>query len=185
MDLKQFQEASKRTMPFAGDPKNLIEFENMLGNYSMGLIGEATEAMAIINSVPLTDEDLANIKKELGDISHYAVGLAAISHIELPAHIELDYEIVDDIPVCETVDNLICEAGLIVEHAKKVIYHRHAFNAYEIDVVEILTLIKTLAKAHGFKYSDVLQTNIDKLKQRYPEKFSSADSIARKDEGAA
>lgn len=181
MNLVEFQQLSKRTMPFNGEPQNHIEFENMLGNYSMGLIGEITEALAIVNSVSFTESETEQLKKELGDISHYAVGLAAIAHIELPEHIEIDFENYDDIPVCETMERLICEAGLIIEHAKKMIYHRHAFDARELDVVEILKYVKTIAKAHGFKYSDVLQTNIDKLKKRYPEKFSAANSIARVD----
>lgn len=181
MDLLQFQTAAKRTTPFGGNPQNRVHFDNLFGNYAMGLSGEAAEAFAILREVPISEEDALKLKAELGDISHYAVGLASMAYIQLPAHIELDIEDPSDIPVCETADELICLTGEILEHAKKVIYHRHTFDANELKITEVLKLVKLLAKAHGFKYSDVLTANIEKLKLRYPEKFNTADSIARVD----
>ena len=180
MNLLEFQTASKRTMPFNGEPQCKLHFDHFFNNYAMGLVGEVIEAYQIILATPITDAQA--LKKELGDISHYAVGLAAVAHIQLPEHIELDVEDPDDIPVCETIENLVCEAGVIVEHAKKVFHHGHAFDARLLDILEVLVLVKKLAKAHGFKFSDVLATNIEKLKLRYPERFSSEDSKARVDE---
>lgn len=180
MNLQQFQEESRRTMPFKGVSGNPIEFENMLGNYTMGLAGETAEAYEIFNKEPFTADELQALKNELGDISHYAVGLAALANIELPEHIELELD-PEDIAPCEVFKQLITETGLILDYAKKVIYHRHAFDATKLNVVEVLTLVKSIAKAYGLKYSEVLDANIDKLKTRYPEKFTPAASQARVD----
>lgn len=68
MELNKFQELSKRTMPFKGEPKNNVEYENGLTNYAMGLIGECTEVLRATN-------DHEAILKEIGDVSHYAFGI--------------------------------------------------------------------------------------------------------------
>lgn len=179
MNIIRFQKQSFRTMVFRGAPKDQKEFNHMLAEYSMGLSGEVSEAFAIHISTPITDVDMEKLEKELGDISHYAVGLAAIADVDLPKKFPLPEP--EDIPMCETFEKLIIEAGVILEHAKKVVYHDHEFDSKQIDVIEILHLTSTIAVGYGLDYSDVLIANIEKLKKRYPHKFSTKDSIARVD----
>jgi len=172
MNLVEFQQLSKRTMPFNGEPANPIEFENMLGNYAMGLCGEVSEACMMIN-------DKEKLLLELGDIAHYAVGLLLLGKLEIPQPLRhtligLTYE--------ENFKVLIRESGRVSEHAKKAIYHRHEFDANELQrVFLVLKAIRNIARIQNVSLEKVLQMNIDKLKTRYPESFTVEDSIARKD----
>ena len=172
MNLVEFQQLSKRTMPFGGEPQNHIEFENMLGNYAMGLCGEIIEAYKVRN-------DKEKLLLELGDVAHYAVGLLSLAKIDIPK--PLPYLSVP-MNIDEMFNRLIFESGEILEHAKKVIYHRHEFEAWRIEsCLLIAQSVSKLAFRNHSTLGLVLVKNIDKLKTRYPEKFSVEDSIARKD----
>jgi len=165
MNLKQFQEESKRTMPFNGEPQNHIEFENMLGNYAMGLVGEYIEMMDCDN-----EEDLT---KEIGDVMHYGVGL-----LELLDE-KVDIELFGDVDEHEG----LLAAGTVLELAKKHIYHRHELpKSRMIELIyEALGWLRPRNEQQVPQFNNVLQMNIDKLKTRYPESFTVEDSIARKD----
>ena len=60
--FKTISRSIKENNAVAGDPKILLNLK-ICWELQYGAYREATEAMAIINSVPLTDEDLANIKR--------------------------------------------------------------------------------------------------------------------------
>lgn len=182
MKLQDYQEQSKRTMPFNGNPQNPIEFTHMFGNYAMGLVGEAIEAMTTYKNMSVSDATSEGLAKELGDVAHYVVGLAALLDLPLPSKVDVgNYSKFFSIEYLTR--DLVDEAGLIVEHAKKVIYHSHALDNdfIKIRLNEILKLISDIANDEGYDLSQIFQMNIDKLKTRYPEKFNSADSIARVD----
>jgi NTP pyrophosphatase (non-canonical NTP hydrolase) len=78
MKMNEYQELSKRTMPkpvsVVGKP---IYTRDSMVNYIMGLSGETGEFIDLIKKKwyhqhPISNED---VKKELGDILHYWVGL--------------------------------------------------------------------------------------------------------------
>lgn len=83
MNLNEYQELSKRTMPKYNDPEDKI---TALNNYGLGLCGESGEVADLIkkkvhhlhNSI-----DTDDFKKELGDVLHYLSGLATIFDISL------------------------------------------------------------------------------------------------------
>ena len=170
MNLNKFQELSKRTMPYNGEPANQAEFENMLGNYAMGLVGEAVEVLEAKASVN------GDIKKELGDVSHYAVGIALLAKFELNFRLKLM-----NTPLTFIINDLVIASKNISEVAKKNIYHRHEDKFMVDDLITIFNCLYTLGEYYADSYEDVLQTNIDKLKERYPENFNTAASIERVD----
>ncbi|MER1998819.1 MAG: hypothetical protein ABS882_03520 [Lysinibacillus sp.] len=173
MNLLEFQELSKRTMPFGGEPKNQIEFENMLGNYAMGLVGEWFEFQTVTWKAErdgVTSHD-AELKKEAGDIMHYAFGLLTILNhpiTEIEAVEKIDYEELD------------IALSNILEIPKKHIYHRHELQPLEL-IRSVCTVIRVIRTTFDKHYESILDTNIEKLKTRYPAKFNTADSIARVD----
>jgi NTP pyrophosphatase (non-canonical NTP hydrolase) len=78
MKFNEYQELSKRTMPkpvsVVGKP---IYTKDSMVNYIMGLSGETGEFIDLVKKKwyhqhPISNED---VKKELGDILHYWVGL--------------------------------------------------------------------------------------------------------------
>ncbi len=167
MNLTQFQTLSKRTMPFGGEPANQVEFENMLGNYAMGLVGEAVEVLEAKST------GSSDIEKELGDVSHYAVGVALLAKFELNFRLNK--------PLSNIVNELMIACKNISEVAKKQIYHRHDEKFMVDDLITIFNCLYTLGEYYADSYEQVMQRNIDKLKKRYPDKFSVEDSIKRVD----
>lgn len=78
-------------------------------------------------------------------------------------------------------DGLAGEAGEVVDLLKKSVFHGHAFDKDKLvkEVGDILWYCTRMCVALGVELEDVMQGNLDKLKARYPEGFSSEASINR------
>jgi NTP pyrophosphatase (non-canonical NTP hydrolase) len=92
MNIKEFQELSRRTMPDVHDSASL---RMALANYSMGLAGETGEVVDILKKCvfhrhPMTTNKLTELKKELGDVMHYLVGLATLYDIDMEQVLEMN-----------------------------------------------------------------------------------------------
>lgn len=91
MEIKEFQELSKRTMPKVGSKVNaygdtLVMSKPMIvSNYAQGLAGEAGEVCDGLKKVVYHGHnlDVDDLEKELGDIMHYVVGLATLNGISM------------------------------------------------------------------------------------------------------
>ncbi|MDM5245742.1 hypothetical protein [Lysinibacillus sp. G4S2] len=172
MELNKFQELSKRTMPFKGEPKNPIEYENGLTNYAMGLIGECTEVLSAAN-------DRESILKEIGDVSHYAFGILT--------YLGETYEPLANYFVEGTKEKLIEKililSGDISEQVKKFIFHRHELNSSKVKIAlkMLIENLVVLAEKYDYSLETICEMNIDKLKMRYPESFNTEDSKKRVD----
>ena len=174
MKLNKFQELSKRTMPFDGEPKNNVEYENGLTNYALGLIGECAEVLGAAN-------DREAILKEIGDVAHYAFGL--LTFLGEPYNINsLVYYVPEDSKE-KLINKIIILSGEVSEQIKKFIYHRHELNSTKV-ITTLKILIKNLialAKKYDSSLEHICEMNIDKLKMRYPESFNVEDSKKRVD----
>ena len=73
------------------------------------------------------------------------------------------------------------ESGELVDHLKKYCHHGHQLDIpyIEKEIGDIFWYCAVLAEDVGLDLHSVLQVNIDKLKKRYPEGFSSDASINR------
>lgn len=73
------------------------------------------------------------------------------------------------------------EAGEVSDMIKKHIFHGHDLNRDELvkELGDCAWYLALLCNAIGISLEDVLITNIEKLKRRYPEGFSSEASINR------
>jgi NTP pyrophosphatase (non-canonical NTP hydrolase) len=76
------------------------------------------------------------------------------------------------------------EAGEVCDLLKKVHGHGKPYDADKLkkELGDVLWYLANLASAHGFSLSDVAQTNVDKLRARYPEGFTVAAAAAKADE---
>ena len=81
------------------------------------------------------------------------------------------------------VMGLCGESGEVIDLVKK-----HLFQGHELDKMKVaeetsdcLWYCALIATAIGMRLGDIMQLNIDKLKQRYPEGFSKDRSINRKE----
>jgi NTP pyrophosphatase (non-canonical NTP hydrolase) len=73
------------------------------------------------------------------------------------------------------------EAGEVVDYLKKVVGHGHKLDRDKLvkELGDVLWYVAEICSAINADMSDVAQQNIDKLKDRYPDGFSSERSINR------
>lgn len=77
----------------------------------------------------------------------------------------------------------ICgEGGEVADMVKKWAFQGHELNVSHVakELGDVLWYIAVGAHAIGIDFEEIAQTNIDKLKKRYPEGFESELSIHRK-----
>ena len=173
MNLVEYQTLSKRTMPFNGEPANQVEFEHMLGNYAMGLVGEWFELQSEIDKVndDNVKQSVPQLNKEVAHVLHYSLGILEMLDEKV------NYSKIGHVLEWHETDEHL---GNILEIPKKHIYHRHELDASKL-INSTYQVIAFLYDNFGTRFKDILQMNIDKLALRYPDEFSTADSIARKD----
>lgn len=105
--------------------------------------------------------------------------LAARTLIDRP-----DFEISDrDIMTVWDAIGLAGEAGEVAEHIKKGVFHQHGIDSEKLskEIGDVLWYAAALCTTLGLDLSEIMQANIEKLKHRYPNGYSSADSLKRVD----
>lgn len=75
------------------------------------------------------------------------------------------------------------EAGEVAEHIKKGVLHRHGIdrNQLQKELGDVLWYVAALCTKTGIDLGEVMQDNINKLRRRYPDGYSSKDSQRRID----
>ena len=76
------------------------------------------------------------------------------------------------------------EAGEIADHVKKVMFHGHPLDDDTRDKIakelgDILWYCAMGARGIGIGLGDIAQMNVEKLKKRYPDGFSTENSLNR------
>lgn len=74
------------------------------------------------------------------------------------------------------------EAGEVADLTKKWRYHDHPYDRDKFlkELGDAQWYLAVAALAHGFTLAEVMEANIEKLRQRYPQGFSAEASINRK-----
>lgn len=82
MKLNEYQKLSKRTLP---ERKDLQGKLMALSNYGLGLAGESGEVVDHIKKHVFHGHELnlGEVRNELGDVLHYATGLATMCGLSL------------------------------------------------------------------------------------------------------
>lgn len=73
------------------------------------------------------------------------------------------------------------EAGEVADIIKKELGHGHVRDAEKMakEIGDVLWYLAVLADEYGYNLSDIATMNIEKLKARYPDGFSSERSVNR------
>ena len=73
------------------------------------------------------------------------------------------------------------EAGEVVDTIKKAVFHQHGLDRDELikELGDVLWYVAALCTKLDVPMSEVMDRNIAKLLKRYPNGYSSADSINR------
>ena len=76
------------------------------------------------------------------------------------------------------------EAGEVLDIIKKHVGHGHDLDKEKLkrELGDVLWYVAEIASTCGFNFDEIARINIDKLKARYPNGFSTQASIARVDE---
>lgn len=74
------------------------------------------------------------------------------------------------------------EAGEVANLVKKGVFHRHGMDLPKVseELGDVLWYAAALCTTLGLDMGEIMQANIDKLKQRYPDGYSSEASVNRK-----
>ena len=82
-----------------------------------------------------------------------------------------------------SVMGLCGEAGEVIDHVKKHICHGHALDKQHLikELGDVAWYLAEAAHALGVSLEEVLEGNIEKLRKRYPEGFSTKKSIEHKE----
>ena len=93
-----------------------------------------------------------------------------------------------DIPDVEIMQvwnaiGLAGEAGEVAELIKKGVFHQHGVDRQKLakELGDVLWYAAALCTKAGLDMGEVMQVNIDKLRERYPNGYSSEDSKRRVD----
>ena len=75
------------------------------------------------------------------------------------------------------------ETGEIVDYVKKHLYHGHKLDLRKLteEISDVMWYLTNLATFFELPMCDILDENIKKLEERYPEGFSVEKSINRKE----
>ena len=83
--------------------------------------------------------------------------------------------------LCNGVMGLCGEAGEAIDLVKKHLYHGHPLDREALvkELGDIAWYLAETATALNVPLEEVLERNIEKLRRRYPEGFSTEDSLNR------
>lgn len=180
MDAKQYQKLASRTLldkPIAP----ISDHDIMIIWNVIGLAGEVGEIADLIVD-DFCKKDL--LSKEIGDAMWYCSAIATKLCFDLGEIIENDtlydfsYMSKRDmaLALCISVTN-------IGELCKKGIFHRHDLDKEDVfrQLVRVTNSLSVLATINGLTLKCTMEDNINKLRERYPDGFSSEDSKKRID----
>ncbi len=96
-----------------------------------------------------------------------------------PEQVYTDYEIM----LVRCGLGLAGEAGEVADTLKKAVFHQHGINREQLidELGDVLWYVAALCTKLDVNMSEVMERNVAKLRERYPEGYSSAASVARTD----
>lgn len=177
MNLREYQRLAMRTANMK------ISNELILANRALGLAGEGGEFAGIVLRKIVFGEAMAenDVTKELGDVMWYAATTAEAVGLQLA---DLDWHearVLVGLTMEKLTIGLFAYVGHVADHMKKHLTHGHPMQPAMIGVglAAIVFFAKKLAEDQRISFENVLATNIDKLKKRYPEGFDETRSKER------
>lgn len=183
MSLNDYQKEAARTLIDRPDSA-YTDAEMMLVWNTLGLVGEAAEVAALADPqrVWARLRWRSDMRKELGDLCWYVAAIATHQGWQLQ---DLADRFSADAP--HSIQRLALAisalAGEVADWVKKGVFHRQPLHIHRIEIAlgKILSLIASMAASVGSTPDQIHIANIDKLKIRYPNGWSSADAEARVD----
>lgn len=167
-----YQRLAMRTAP----PNE--EFVDGLNHAALGFLTELAEVMA-------AGVDNAHACEELGDAAWYVA--LATAHLDRPLSKHMGVGFVDDLPATPAIPMLVSAGRYATEVKRAKIYGKEISDDMRaVMLTELRALMHGIGaecNKRGVKLSACLQQNINKLRKRFPDKFSGVAAEARADKG--
>lgn len=157
MDFDEYQRLALRTT------NDSIPEQYRWANIGMGIAGECAE---------LEECTVSRIIEEAGDVLWYVSDGASLAGIQMSEVVAVaDYY----------YGTLTVSGGNACDYLKKVAFHGHELNSKQLMLClsRVLYGVLLVLGVHGIDVSTVLEYNVEKLRNRYPEKFSEERSRNR------
>lgn len=163
--------------------------ESEISAYALGLAGEVGEVVDLLKKAwghghPL---DVEKLKKELGDAMWYIIALAL--QFGLTAAAVTPRRLIDDIGTDYRGHRPLFLTTLVGRVNTRLIRRWFGNDSdgptferrLARDLMQVFDQLEQLGLEHDITLGQILQANVDKLRLRYPDGFSTAASIARVD----
>lgn len=168
MTLNEYQTLAARTI--ATDDKADME--------SHALYGLTAEIGELMDAYCETDTTLEHVIKECGDVCWMCAELCT-AHGWFLGDIVSEYTGTPWGSWSSISDAVMCNGRIQGTYQKVLQGHRWDVDCVKENIDKIFSCMQGVAGCYGSSLDDVLQTNIDKLKARYPMGFSSDRSQHR------
>lgn len=171
MNFKEYTQLAIRTKNYD------LTQEELIMNAQFGLIGETGEVIDLMKKVFFHSHklNLKELKKELGDITWYLALASDTLNLNTTYQeckfLNASKAPTDYLNLSKTVNHLVKTLS-----SKEKIKESYLLNSY---IKQCLIQINYICFVNGFTLSEILKKNIEKLMERYPEGFSSINSINR------
>jgi NTP pyrophosphatase (non-canonical NTP hydrolase) len=166
MRLHDYQKLAMRTCS-SPDKNNINSSKLQLLHACLGICSEVGEIVEDLNNTK-------NVFQECGDVSWYcAIGLDAIG---------FDMENIDTSLIADDPwEEIVVHAGIACDCVK-----RHVFYQVELDEDKftqaigcVMACVESISLDTGNELEVALEKNIEKLRIRYPDKFSTDNAVNR------
>lgn len=167
MTFAEYQKAVTRTW-IDKPEKPLTDKEHMFTWAVLGMAGEAAEIVAAIDGY----EERETIIKEIGDFFFYFANCCTLMDINIDS-VTTDIENIKGSSFSKVAltKKLLKRCCHLCEFVKKGVFHRHGVHVENLKTQLVLVFL-TLAEIvllHEFTFSFICETNIEKLKVRFPD----------------
>ena len=170
MEWKEYLELSEKTL------SNEFHIEDKKYEYLLhATIGILTEVEELLDN-HLGEVDSVNVLEEVGDITWYLAIIGREYNINLPESLPLSNE--DPMKIVLSIVKQTCK---LLDFLKKKIYYNKPINEDEFKQTTLVIMILLQSYMNHFKIDikNSFDININKLKSRYGDKFSSDKAINR------
>lgn len=175
MNWKEYKKLSERTFSYIENLNKDINIDLAIklnqSHCAIGIITELGELMTAIKN-----NDIVNVTEELGDICWYISNLERLMGNN-------DQNLIAFKGKIKSIDigDAIVNASNLLDIYKKGIYYNKQVNYIEVtDVLELIKdFVSKAAKLNEKPMHTVLSVNINKLRLRFPNKFTEKDAIER------
>jgi NTP pyrophosphatase (non-canonical NTP hydrolase) len=137
----------------------LKELDHTVVDVTHMAIGVVTEARELV--LAIFENDVVNIKEEVGDMAFYLVGLEQ--------SLEKDYDNYESVEMETNYDvtSLLLQSMNLLEYVKKSFVSNRELEVPSVAAImgELFGILNAVCNHHGIDYLEALTDNVDKLKE--------------------